>query len=427
MTNTDNTSSVLPYTDFLRRMVSKTNDSINSLMSVKPLPLWINPLNMKFYQSPAYSVGDIVLAITDKNLVLEYLEPYIREIADYIDLPPTFFKERNNWEVEYDFYNTILYVGEIIPALKLQPLTIMSTSVYGFDLYISMTGGVGGGFNYDMPGMSDSWLNLRTASDETLTILLDEIIEKVEDSDILPELSNEALNLHLKTQHMNAGLDYSDPDNPIPDFTQELALHKYLDSIEDIYASRANATNDILRMPVVQDDVVIGQTTLINASTTEYSVSSIINYADLDMSKPITLSFIPNESLNIIISTVLDFGGEYLTVDQDVNSTVEVAPGEHALAVDSLYELTDDRLIYRHGNIGTPLLIASSFAGFEDKKFVVTTTPIGKIKRTDKSEIQCVPFEEIEREPRFITFKINPKYVWESTALNINISGKRFY
>ena len=173
-------STLLSYKDYLRQVIVDINQQIQKLMSTQSLPLWVNPVNSKFYKANGYKVGDIVIAINDKQTVIEYLRPYINQIAEYVNMDISALKERNNWEIDDDFYDIILYGGYILPQLKLQPLTVMSTNIRGFDIWMSTKGSIETDWNFDMPGMSSAWINLRTQSSDVVELSLDTIIEKVE-------------------------------------------------------------------------------------------------------------------------------------------------------------------------------------------------------------------------------------------------------
>jgi len=111
-------STLLSYKDYLRKVIVDINQQIQKLMSTQSLPLWVNPVNSKFYKVNGYKVGDIVIAINDKQTVIEYLRPYINQIAEYVNMDISTLKERNNWEIDDDFYDIILYRGYILPQLK---------------------------------------------------------------------------------------------------------------------------------------------------------------------------------------------------------------------------------------------------------------------------------------------------------------------
>lgn len=426
MTNSSNTTSATTktYSNYFRYIVTLLNANIADLVSTQSLPLWINPLNSKFYQTDnganGYKVGQIVIAISDRQLILEYLEPYIRQIARHLDIDITSFKERNNWEIDDDFYDVILYGGYILPQLKIQPLTAVSTHPSGFDIYISTKGGGDKNniddWNTDMPGMSDAWLNLRSVSSDALDLTLDNIIEKLEESDYLKNIFDEHLQDHLTEHHFNANLNDID--------ATETALHKYLDKLEQIYSARINATTNILRMPFLQNGNNIGQITLTASSTNEYVASAIINVDKVDATADIVMPFIPNDSLQIVLPTILSINGDYIMTS---DSYIALPNGDNAYAVDSLYTMHDKSLIYREAANGhIPLTLSTLFGGFNTQAYTVVYTPIGSLKRVNKTEIQCMPVEEISRTTTSITFRLNPRYVWKTTALNICATGVSF-
>ena len=411
-------SSSLTYTDYFRKTTNDINALIHELMSITPLPLWINPINTKFYNSPKYTVGSIVIAINDKNKIIEYLEPYIRKINSYLNLDVEFFKEKNNWQIDQDYFDTILYGGYLIPNLKIQPLTVVSNSNFGFDIYISTRGGHGEEYNNDMPGLSDSWLNLRTASKEAVNLMLDSIIEKLENSPLLEKLFNNRLQAHLNNFHFNAVIG--------SEHVTETDLNNYLDVLEETYSRRTNTTNDVLRMPVIQNNTIIGQSTIINSTTKEYIVNAIINLKHVDKNSEIRLPFIPNEKLDIVLPTILEFGSKSLLVDPTLNNTVEQTNERHSLTIDSFKTIDANTIIYKHTNIGEPLSLVSAFNGFLSTNYIVNYTAIGKPNRVDNTEIQCIPVDEISRTETELVFKINPYYVWKTNALNITVSGIKF-
>lgn len=406
-------STLLSYKDYLRQVIVDINQQIQKLMSTQSLPLWVNPVNSKFYKVNGYKVGDIVIAINDKQTVIEYLRPYINQIAEYVNMDISTLKERNNWEIDDDFYDIILYGGYILPQLKLQPLTVMSTNIRGFDIWMSTKGSIETDWNFDMPGMSSAWLNLRTQSSDVVELSLDTIIEKVEASNLMTEIYNRYLNNHLRDCHFGANNDWS---------AIEIDLNKYLDELELKHSSRINSTNDTLRMPVVQAGVgTIGQTLLIKSTTNDYIVASIIKVDQLSIDQPITLSFVPNENLDIVIPTLLEIDGEYI----ETNTNSIALPNDiHAYAINSKCTINNESLIYRSiGSTYERLSLSTTFGGFRDTNFNVVYTPIGKMERVDKTDIQCMPVEELHRSQNSITFKINPKYVWQTTALNICAVG----
>lgn len=406
-------STSLSYKDYFRRTVADINAQIQTLMSTQALPLWINPVNTKFYTANGYKVGDIVIAINNKQTVIEYLEPYITEIAEYVGMDITQLKERNNWEIPDDFYDVIIYGGFILPHLKLQPLTIMSTDVHGFDIYISTKGDTIGGWNYDMPGMSSAWLNLRTQTSDAVNLTVDSIIEKIEESPLLAELYTSALKTHLAKYHFDA--DVIDPS------TTEIELNSYLDKLEALYSSRTSATNDLIRMPLTQGGRLIGQILLISSTTNDYIASGIINIADVDVDELITMPLTAPEELTVVVPTVFEIDGEYIETTTD---SIAITPDVNAYTVNSLYTITPSNILYRRvGAISSPLTLSTTFTGFKNEYYTTAYTPIGMSARVDKSEIQCMPVEEISRTTKSITFRLNPKYVWKTTALNVSATG----
>lgn len=409
-------STILSYKDYFRKTVVDINEQIQALMTTQALPLWINPINTKFYTVNGYKVGDIVIAISDEQLVIEYLEPYIKKIAEYVGMDSAILLERNNWQIDDQFYNTIIYGGNILPHLKLQPLTVMSTNVHGFDIYISTKGDQTNGYNYDMPGMSDAWLNLRTQSNDAINLMIDSIVEKIEESTVLPDIFDDFLQQHLTDYHFGANVDDPGPT--------EIELTNYLNKLELLHSTRRNSTNDTIRMPFIQDGVgTIGQTLLINSSSNDYIASSIINIDKVNIDEPITMSFIPNDNLKIVLPTILEFDDDY--IETDTNS-ISMQNGISAVAINALYNMNNvTSVIYRSlGDQTVPLTLMTMFMGFNSvDQYTVNYTPIGKTTRVDRTEIQCMPVEELKRTTTSITFKINPKYVWKTNALNICVSG----
>lgn len=414
-------STNLSYKDYFRKIVNDINQDIQDLISTQSLPLWINPVNSKFYTAVGYKVGDIVIAINDKSRVVDLLNPYIQQIADFINLDISELKEKNNWEIDDDFYDIILYGGHILPQLKIQPLTVMSSSTAGFDVYISTKGDIKSGLNYDMPGMSDAWLNLRSfQTTDSVNLALDDIIEKIEESTLLTQYYNAALSEHLKQQHFGIT-----DINTIP--TKEIELHKYINQLEEKFAARVNSANDTIRFPFVHPKAgIIGQTVLIKSTTAEYIVAASINIEKLDKTEPITMSFIPDSELNIVIPTVLEINGEYITGVNDLNNIDIDDDRLNVFTIESLYKIKSDSLIYKtRGSSSSyiPLSLSTTFNGFKNKDFIVLYTPVGTAARVDKVDIQCMPVEELNRTSTSITFKINQKYVWQTTALNIYVTG----
>lgn len=424
----------------LKTHVSKTNTSIQKLLSSRSIPIWINPNNSNYYLSNPYMAGDIVILLSDVDDIYYLLRNYYENIAENIGVDSSYFQEKNNPELTNEVLNTLIYGGYLKEDQYMNPMTMVSNSEKGYGLFVSLKN-----YNYDVPGASDSWFNLdMSESLDTMQLQVSRIISILTSEDYIDKVKGgpmdggkEYIIQKEDSNYLENRLDYHKlkyhfgDESYNPDLAGNIEeVYEKLNKLQTEIEAHTNTTTSIMRNPFMLNGEIVGYMYTIIQTTGQMFFYCILDTTKLEKDKDITIQFTPNNISDILVPIVLQTNEGIIEVDNPkYDDYVLTANGECAWFAESYVRISNEV------NASNNIIIQTSygfddanfnnnFNGFLDETYIATYTPIGNEIRTDNIAIHCSPVREISRTTKSMTFQLNSEYVWKYSGIAIALSGK---
>jgi hypothetical protein len=405
-------------TSYLVSIVDEINQKLGALKSVADAPVWINPNNSVYIQT-GYSVGDIVVLYTNELDALVSIKDYIKVVCDSYNLDYTaLFLEKANPNIDHRLIRTFLYGGVLDEqtGLRINPITILSPTNKR-SVYISLIDE-----NFDTPGTTQSWFNLDDVDRKELGIFQKKKIARLlTQTDVFRDILGALLEDHIRDYHFNAN------DQSGNSRVNEAAV--ILSELAETLVNRNNLSTSTLRIPVFVNGELVGKTTVIKRSSGNTEVFSTIDTTNLTAGNYIKIDFCPNEESPFVVPTCINTNRGII----NCSDGIDIANSKSAWAVDNY--ILAGRFLDGSNNLFSnstyeyeKIALLNIFSGFSSTRYSVECTGIGSsqirpsVEMDNSPLVECIDQDHV-RTPTSITFKLNEKYPWKITGVNVRLFG----